>query len=612
MRALLWTLGIALLLIAVAIVALPLLIDEKALVAIAARQVKERSGIELSVDGAASLSLFPRVSLVSTEVRIEVPEQGSRIQARRLATGVALLPLLRGTVEIDSVIVEGLRIERRLDAEAAEAVAADTTTLSNAELDAYYALRRRMRESAGAEAAASALAAPLAFEVGELALTDIRVVSVDDAGEVLSELQLRRLHSRDLNLDGRAMPLTAEIAIPGEAPVSLQLSGAFSADADAATIALKHLEVQIGGATREPLTLTVAGAVNLATQVADIELALRSGALEGGGTLRYARFESPQIDAALALTELNPALLMLAGPAGTGAAGAAPERGDSALPLHALRLIDTRASLTIEQVVLGAHTLRDVDARLRVLDGVASLDPVSAAVHGGQIEFNAIFDGRYNQASLRTAGGLRAVDVGRAMQALEAKLEATGRANLAWTLEARGATRDALTRSLAGPVSVTTQAVTLRKLALERLFCQGVALVNRQPLSAEFPADTAFEALGAEIQLTDGIARLDPFTARLSTIDLRGDGTLDLNSQDLHANFRAQLAAGLAERDPACRINERYARLRWPVECRGNLAEDPGSWCRVNVDAVIRDLAENEVKRKIGQEAEKLLKKLFE
>lgn len=612
MRALLWTLGIALLLIAVAIVALPLLIDEKALVAIAARQVKERTGIELSVDGAASLSLFPRVSLVSTEVRIEVPEQGSRIQARRLATGVALLPLLRGTVEIDSVIVEGLRIERRLDSEAAEAVAADTTTLSNAELDAYYALRRRMRESAGAEAAASALAAPLAFEVGELALTDIRVVGVDDAGEVLSELQLRRLHSRDLNLDGRAMPLSAEIAIPGEAPVSLQLSGAFSADADAASIALKHLEVQISGATREPLTLTVAGAVNLATQVADIELALRSGALEGGGTLRYARFESPQIDAALALTELNPALLMLAGPDSSSAAGAAPDRGDSALPLHALRLIDTRASLTIEQVVLGAHTLRDVDARLRVLDGVASLDPVSAAVHGGQIEFNAVFDGRYNQASLRTAGGLRALDVGRAMQALEAKLAATGTANLAWTLEARGATRDALTRSLAGPVSVTTQAVTLRKLALERLFCQGVALVNRQPLSAEFPADTAFEALGAEIQLTDGIARLDPFTARLSAIDLRGDGALDLNSQNLHANFRAQLAAGLAERDPACRINERYAGLRWPVECRGNLAEDPGSWCRVNVDDVIRDLAENEVKRKIGQEAGKLLKKLFE
>ena len=610
MRALLWTLGIALLLIAVAIIALPLLIDEKALVAIAARQVKERSGIELSVDGAASLSLFPRVSLVSTEVRVEVPEQGSRIQARRLATGVALLPLLRGAVEIDSVIVEGLRIERRLDSEAAEAVAADTTTLSNAELDAYYALRKRLRESAGAEAAASALAAPLAFEVGELALTDIRVVSVDDAGEALSELQLRRLHSRDLNLDGRAMPLSAEIAIPGEAPIAIQLSGAFSADLDAETITLKHLEAQISGATREPLTLSVAGAVNLATQVADVELALRSGALEGGGTLRYARFESPQIDATLALTELNPALLMLAGQ--ESATGAAPGRGDSALPLHALRLIDTRASLTIEQVVLGAHTLRDVDARLRVLDGVASLDPVSAALHGGQIEFNAVFNGRYNQASLRTAGGLRALDVGRAMQALEAKLAATGTANLAWTLQARGATRDALTRSLAGPVSVTTQAVTLRKLALERLFCQGVALVNRQPLSAEFPADTAFEALGAEIQLADGIARLDPFTARLSTIDLRGEGALDLNSQDLHANFRAQLAAGLAERDPACRINERYARLRWPVECRGNLAEDPGSWCRVNVDDVIRDLAENEVKRKIGQEAEKLLKKLFE
>lgn len=612
MRALLWILGIVLLLIAVAIVALPLLVDEKALVAIAAEQVRERSGIELSVDGDASLSLFPRVSLVSTDVRIEVPDEGSRIQARRLATGVALLPLLTGRVEIDSVIVDGLRIERRLDSEAAEAVAADTTTLSNAELDAYYALRRRMRESAGAEAAASALVAPLAFEVGELALTDISVVSVDGSGEVLSELQLRRLHSRDLNLDGRAIPLTAEIAIPGEAPVAIQLSGAFTADLDAGTIALKHLEAQISGATRERLTLTASGAVNVAAQVADVELALRSGALEGGGTLRYARFESPRIDAALALTELNPALLMLAGQESASAASEAPTRGDSALPLHALRLIDTRATLAIEHVVLGAHTLRDVDARLRVLDGVATLDPVSASLHGGQIEFNAVFDGHYRQATLRTAGGLRSLDVGRAMQALETELAASGAANLVWTLEARGATRDELTRSLAGPISVTTEAVTLRNLALERLFCQGVALVNQQPLSAEFPADTTFETLGAEIQLADGIARLDPFTAELPAIDLDGDGALDLNSQDLRASFRARLAAGLAERDPACRINERYARLRWPVECRGKLAEDPASWCRVNVDDIIRDLAESEVKRKIGQEAGKLLKKLFE
>lgn len=609
MRALLWILGIVLLLIAVAIVALPLLVDEKALVAIAAEQVEERSGIELSVDGDASLSLFPRVSLVSTDVRIEVPDEGSRIRARRLATGVALLPLLTGRVEIDSVIVDGLRIERTL---AAEAVAADTSTLSNAELDAYYARRWRMRESAGAEAAASALVAPLAFEVGELALTDISVVSVDGSGEVLSELQLRRLHSRDLNLDGRAIPLTAEIAIPGEAPVTIQLSGAFTADLDAETIALKQLKAQISGATRERLALTASGAVNIATQVADVELALRSGALEGGGTLRYARFESPQIDAVLALTELNPALLMLAGQESASAASAAPTRGDSALPLHALRLIDTRATLAIEQVVLGAHTLRDVDARLRVLDGVATLDPVSASVHGGQIEFNAVFDGHYQQATLRTAGGLRSLDVGRAMQALEAPLAASGAANLLWTLEARGATRDELTRSLAGPISVTTEAVTLRNLALERLFCQGVALVNQQPLSAEFPADTTFETLGAEIQLADGIARLDPFTAELPAIDLDGDGALDLNSQDLRANFRAQLAAGLAERDPACRINERYARLRWPVECRGKLAEDPASWCRVNVDDIIRDLAESEVKRKIGQEAGKLLKKLFE
>ncbi|MEM9313184.1 MAG: AsmA family protein, partial [Pseudomonadota bacterium] len=74
---------------------------------------------------------------------------------------------------------------------------------------------------------------------------------------------------------------------------------------------------------------------------------------------------------------------------------------------------------------------------------------------------------------------------------------------------------------------------------------------------------------------------------------------------------RAQLADGLGELDPACRINERYAELRWPVECKGNLSGDPGDWCGVNATEIVKDLAEGELKRKAGEEAGRLLKNLF-
>ncbi len=619
MRILLWILGIPVLIVALAIILIPVLVDEKGLVELAAEEIRKSSGIELSVDGDASLSLFPQVSLATTDVRINIPDSGSRIKAKQLATGVALFPLFTGSVEIDSIIVDGVTVETlvRDDAEA-EAIGLDTTTLTDAELDGFYAVRKKMRETAAAEAAAGALAVPLALEVGELSLTNIRVVSVDSEGTTLSEVLLENLLGQDLNLQGRPVPVTGSVIVPGEPPIKVLLSTEFTADIEGESLILNSLELQIAGATQEPLTVATTGTIDLNQQIAELDLSLRSGTLEGSGQLRYATFESPQIDADLALTELNPALLVLAGPDAVAAAedGAnndeMPKSGDAALPLHALRMVDSRASLRIEQVVLDAHVLRDVDAKLRIVDGIATLEPVTATLHGGRINFRAVFDGHYNVARLETAGGLEALDVAEAVAALDMGLGASGSANLSWTLDGSGANTDELTGSLQGPISFTTEDITLEGLAVEKMICDGVALVNQESLSAEFPTDTQFQALGAEIQLADGVARLDPLTAQLTAITLTGNGNVDLASQDLRASFRAQLSPELGELDPACRINERYTELRWPMECKGNLADDPSSWCGVSTDEILRDLAENEVKRKVGEEAGRLLKKLFE
>jgi uncharacterized protein involved in outer membrane biogenesis len=282
------------------------------------------------------------------------------------------------------------------------------------------------------------------------------------------------------------------------------------------------------------------------------------------------------------------------------------------LPLHALRMVDTRAKLQIDTVVLDVHELTDVSATLRVVDGVATLDPVSAQVHGGDIGFKAVFNGRYNLATLTTKGGVTGLNVAQAVSAMELGMQARGTANLEWSLTGTGKSSNSLSQSLTGPISFTTQDITLAGIAMEKMFCQGVALVNQDSLSAEFPADTRFDALEAQIQLADGVATLNPLTAQLPAVGLSGKGTLNLESQDLRASFRAQLSAALGELDPACRINERYADLRWPVECKGNLAGDPASWCGVNTTEIVKDLAEGELKRKATDEAGKLFKKLFQ
>ncbi|CAN0605059.1 unnamed protein product, partial [Ectocarpus sp. 12 AP-2014] len=99
---------------------------------------------------------------------------------------------------------------------------------------------------------------------------------------------------------------------------------------------------------------------------------------------------------------------------------------------------------------------------------------------------------------------------------------------------------------------------------------------------------------------------------QLTGVGLGGNGTLDITSGELRASFRAQLSEAFGEMDPACAINERYTEMRWPVECKGNLADDPAGWCGVQTAEIIKDLAEGEVKRKVTDEAGKLLNKLFQ
>jgi len=613
MRILLLIIGIPVVLALAALLIIPLVLDTDTLVAIAAKQIEEQSGIELRVDGDASLSLFPKVALAMSEVRAELPDNGGRIEADTLATGVALTPLFRGAVEVDSLLLEGVTLTSVARDEAvARTESQDTGTLTDAELDAFYALRRQARESAAAEASASMVVVAMSLEVGELVLRDIRVLTVDDNDEVLSEVVLEELLATGLNIDGRTVPLSARLSLPDdEAPVEVILNTSFSADVNSNIVIIDSFSARVTGATQEPLEVDASGRITLTTQVADLELALRSEGLSGSGSVRYAAFESPQIDAELALSELTPALLVLAGPEAAEAdetvAGASAD-----LPLHALRMIDTRARLKIDAVTIDAHVLEGVDATLRILDGVATLEPVRATLHGGAIAFSAELNGRYNTARLSTEGNVADFDLAEATAALDAGVAASGTADLTWDIVGSGASTDELVGSLSGPISFDTRAITIRDIGLEGMVCRGVALVNQESLSADFPTDTAFEELHADVELIDGVARLDPLTAQLTAFGLSGTGELDIASGDLRASLRAQLSEALAELDPACRINERYTELRWPVECTGNLDGDPADWCGISTTEIISDLAEGELKRKASKEAGKLLNKLLD
>ena len=374
-RLILVPLALLLLLVLAAAVLIPLLLDKDTVLQLAAEALHEQTGATLTVDGDAKLSVFPTPGIALSDAAITLPDTPlSNLRIGKLQVGVQLLPLLRGQIGIDSLALDGIRASMQSGSQQKRA---DTSTLSDEDLDALYAIRRkRMATSAEVSGAQPAVLPPLALHVKQLTINDARLELLDPDGAASKQLELVRLQASDVNLDGAAMPLDMALRLPGKQVIDVSLKGNIRIDQQHQTVTLEQMELAATGALANTLQLRTSGVIDLVRQSADLQLALELGETRGSGTLRYTSFESPQIDSVLQLNLLDPALLALAGPDALAATGqqTTAASDDQPLPLDALRAIDARAVLNIDKARFGAHTVNNMHASLLALDGVIQVD----------------------------------------------------------------------------------------------------------------------------------------------------------------------------------------------------------------------------------------------
>ena len=611
-KLILFLIVVPILLLIAAAVLLSLFLDKDKVLALAADALQEKTGATLTVDGETSLSLYPDIGVSLADAAVTLPgKQQPDFRARALEIGVQLMPLFSGNVEIDSIRLDGLsaRIEP-----AEEPDGADSRQLSDQELDEFYAARRKaMAEASEAAGAETVLAIPLALNIKHMTVTDSRLELIDTAADTSTVVELIRLEATGLNLEGKPVPMQLKLRLPGEQPIAAEMHGSIRIEQQTQAVTLDTVELTVSGATAQPIKLQSNGVIDLTRQLADLQVNLELGDTRGEGTLRYANFESPQIDTRLQLNLFDPALLALAGPqaAADETADTDAGSGDELLPLDAIRLIDTRADLSIERAVFDAHTVNNLQVKLRAVDGVIKVSSLTGGLHGGKLDLQATFNGQHNTASLKTSGGLTAMDIATALAAMKSEPLLSGSADLDWTLSSKGRTVNGLIGALQGPIKLRTEQVVLQDMSVEHMLCQAVALTNQEALSANFPASTSFETLSADVQLANGKANLSPLRAELPQIALKGSGAFDLLSQDFKATVKASLSPELEQLDRACRVSKRLTAIDWPVNCKGNVSTDPAKWCSVDTEEILADLAKSEGKRKLEKEAGKLLKKLF-
>ena len=576
MLVLLFIVGALIALVVVGLAVLPMFIDEQAIINLAQQQVRETTGGELVIEGNVDLALFPELKINLGSTTIDLPPQtegGSRlvITAQEVDVGLSVLAIASG-----------------------------------------------------------------ADEVGDVHLSGADVKVLDSQGMLQTQLTVTDLVAQGLNIAGQPIGLNGALAIapdPQSQPIQIRFNGAIRIPSTLDRVTLDGLNTEIIGALSEPVQTELSGSANLSPLSADLKLNVDSPGGIIDADLNYNVAASPQIDLNFRSERLdldriqpanqndnadNTASSSSAAVTANTPASPAPAPPPLPLPVGPLKDLDMQLTISAGSLISAGQTVTNAQLLLRVVNGISDLKYLRGTLHEGQLDTRLTVDVRKPVARVSLTGGLKGVELNSLLTSLDKPDTAAGHVDMDWTIDTAGSSAQALQEGLDGVLNVNGRNAEITSVSAQTLMCTAVAQIQQTTLTQSFPETTEVSTLDMKVVFADGQARLAPLSLGTPGVAISGVGTASLASLDFAATLKAQINEELEAIDPACRIDDRYTGLDLPVNCAGNLADEAGNLCRVDIEAIATQLLEREARSKFEKEAEKLgekassaLKKLF-
>ncbi len=397
-------------------------------------------------------------------------------------------------------------------------------------------------------------------------------------------------------------------------------------------VTLDGFSTEIIGALSAPVKTELSGTAKLSPLSADLDLNVNSPGGVIDADLNYNVAASPQIDLdfrseRLDLDRLQPAnqgdgaaddSAAPSTPTTPGNSPASPAPPPMPLPVGPLKDLDMQLTISAGSLISAGQTVTNAQLLLRVVNGISDLEYLRGTLHEGQLDTQLTVDVRQPTVKVALAGGLKGVELNSLLTSLEKSDTAAGYVDMAWDIDTAGTSAQALQEGLDGELNVNGRNVEITSVSAQSLLCSAVAQIQQTALTQTFPETTEVTALDMKVRFEDGQAQLAPLNLGTPGVAVSGVGTASLATLDFAATLQAQVNKELEAIDPACRIDDRYTGLDLPVNCAGNLADETGNLCRVDVEAIALQLLEREARSKVEKQVDKLgekagnaLKKLF-
>ena len=283
--------------------------------------------------------------------------------------------------------------------------------------------------------------------------------------------------------------------------------------------------------------------------------------------------------------------LARAGSSGTSELPGAPTQQawsqSEMLPLARLRPLDLQASLSLGQLNYDGLPLRNLQLQLHAKQGRLTLKQLRSELFDGRLEATGEADLREQPIRLSLNKTLSRLPLEQLFKAQGESLPLRGRLDLQAQLTTQGNSQQAWVDALNGDMRFAVLDGVLLDANLEQQLCQGIATLNRKPLSnPPSGRDTPFQRLDGSLRIRNGVANNPDLQVRLPGLSVKGQGDIDLRV--LGMDYRAGITLEGDQRempDPACQVNERYQGIEWPLRCRGPL-ELGAKACRLDKDGL--------------------------
>ena len=581
----------------------------------AERRIEEATDRDLVLGGNVELTFWPALGFSVDQVSLSNPRDFDSVARRggveaaetpflaadRIVFAVAVMPLLRGEIQVKNLILTGADVQLRAKEDGTSNWTfptdeqEDETTLEDLRLDNVQLIDSLITFQ-GAEGEA-----PLTFEDVDATLA---LESLDSPAQIQAALTYR---AERLNVDAtiglpRAVlekgetPITAQLR---SAPLEADLSGTFNAETGALNGAIeangssvRRLLAWVGSPMAEGDGF---GAYRVTGQMARegettalTDLALRLDAIEANGALNLINQENGRLRVTGVLNapslDLNTYLPAPAQGAENGGVEVDTAWSSDPLDLSGLRALDADLNLTLGTLRFQRMSFTNVALALRVANGAADARLTRIALYDGGGTARLIADGA--GPTPRIAIELNAENI-QAETLLRDAIgfdKIVGRGRLTASLVGTGASQAAIMRSLRGTASFNFNDGQYKGVNFAQMARTLQSFTSGQQAQAQGNG-TDFAELSSTFAVSEGIAATDSLRMLNPFVRLEGRGLINIGSQTIDMRLTPRAVRSIEGQGGDATI----AGIGIPFRISG-------PWSRVSFRPALEDVVQNQLR----------------